>query len=241
MPWRDNTDPYFVMVSELMLQQTQVDRVIPQFNSFIKAFPSIGSLAQADLSDVIKLWQGLGYNRRAKFLHQAAQQTVQRFNSILPSSTQLLQSLPGIGPNTAAAIAVYAFNQPAVFVETNIRTVYIHHFFADDFGIDDKQIRELLEQMLDRNDPRRFYWALMDYGTFLKKNGIKAHVQSKHYAKQSKLEGSLRQMRGRILKNLTEGVGLDDLLEDPRFEPALVGLVKDGLVGYNQKEVKLAK
>jgi A/G-specific adenine glycosylase len=131
MPWRDNTDPYFVLVSELMLQQTQVDRVILKFELFMTTFPTIKDLANASLAEVLTTWSGLGYNRRAKFLHEAAQKVVADFNGAIPDNYDALVTLPGIGPNTAGAILAYSFNQPVVFIETNVRTVYFHHFFED--------------------------------------------------------------------------------------------------------------
>lgn len=129
MPWRTDTQPYYILLSELMLQQTQVARVIPKFNESIAVLPTIEALAQAPLSQVITLWQGLGYNRRAKYLHDSAQYIVATCNSLFPSHEQELLKLPGVGKNTAGAICAYAFNQPALFIETNIRTVYIYHFF----------------------------------------------------------------------------------------------------------------
>lgn len=236
MPWRRDTRPYYVLVSELMLQQTQVPRVIPKFEQFIATFPSETVLAQAPLAEVLRLWQGLGYNRRAKFLHEAARMITNELESIFPLSETDLLRLPGVGKNTAGAIRAYAFNQPSIFVETNIRTVYIHHFFADREVVADEEIISQLEATLDREHPREFYWALMDYGTFLKANGVRMNAVSAHYKKQSKLEGSLRQMRGRIVSVLSNQRELSDealrkaVAADARYEPALAGLVKDGLV-----------
>jgi A/G-specific adenine glycosylase len=168
LPWRqpepdDSFDPYKIMVSELMLQQTQVARVIPKYQSFLEQFPDVQSLAMADLSDVLRVWQGLGYNRRAKFLWQAAGAIDVLGN--FPTTYEELVKLPGIGSNTAGAILAYACNQPVVFVETNVRTVYIHHFFADRIDIHDREILSLVGQTLDREHPREFYWAVMDYGS----------------------------------------------------------------------------
>lgn len=167
LPWRQMTDPYAIMVSEIMLQQTQVSRVIPKYHEFLRQFPNVQSLAAARLGDVLRAWSGLGYNRRAKYLWQAAQAIADDFGGKFPDSRDQLVQLPGIGANTAGAILAYAFNQPTVFVETNIRTVYLHHFFADTEAISDVQIRKLLEQTLDHEQPREFYWALMDYGASL--------------------------------------------------------------------------
>lgn len=241
MPWREDTRPYYVLVSELMLQQTQVARVIPKFEALIAAFPDEKALARASLSDVLKVWQGLGYNRRAKFLQTAAQQIVLRGG--FPDSFDELVKLPGVGKNTAGAILAYSFNQPAIFVETNVRTVYIHHFFHNQFDIDDKQIIELLEKTIDRENPRRFYQNLMDYGSWLKANGVRNTSASKHYKKQSALEGSLRQMRGNIVAALStdDAKLLEYLQNDNRFTPALHSLERDGLVTIQNSVIDLTK
>lgn len=233
MPWRDDTRPYYVLVSELMLQQTQVDRVIPKFEAFIDAFPNVEALAQASLADVLTLWQGLGYNRRAKFLQEAARAVVAA--GAFPSDEAGLLALPGVGKNTAGAIRAYAFNQPALFVETNVRTVYFYHFFASGDVVDDKQIMTYLEATIDQEFPREFYWALMDYGSFLKRQGVGRITQSKHYKKQSALKGSVREIRGQIIKKLTGGDVVMEQLQravtyDERFNVAFEGLVSDQLV-----------
>lgn len=232
MPWREDTRPYYVLVSELMLQQTQVDRVIPKFEAFITAYPDEETLANAPLADVLTHWQGLGYNRRAKFLHDAAK-TVTSQNEF-PNDEQGLMALPGVGKNTAGAIRAYAFNQPAIFIETNVRAVYIHHFFSESDLVDDQQIYELLEQTIDRDHPREFYWALMDYGSWLKKQGV-LPSRSRHYKKQSPLKGSVREVRGRIIASLaqhdmTETELFKNVSGDERFNAALEGVIRDGLV-----------
>jgi A/G-specific adenine glycosylase len=155
MPWRDNPAPYHVLVSELMLQQTQVSRVVPKFIEFMHRFSSIDDLAKAPLAEVLDAWSGLGYNRRAKFLHAAAQQIVGMHKGVIPDDFENLVTLPGIGQNTAGAILAYAFNRPVVFIETNIRTVYFHHFFGDAEGVDDKDLLPLVEQTLDRDHPQQ--------------------------------------------------------------------------------------
>ncbi|MBC7746436.1 A/G-specific adenine glycosylase [Pedobacter sp.] len=235
MPWRDTPSPYFVMVSELMLQQTQVSRVIPKFEAFIAAFPDIQSLAQASLADVLQQWSGLGYNRRAQFLHRAAQQVVAGGGG-MPTALTGLVALPGIGPNTAGAIMNYAYDQPTVFIETNIRTVYLHHFFADhDATVNDATLKDLVEQTQDGEQPRQWYWALMDYGAYLKKTAGGRLDQSSHYKKQSPLSGSPREMRGRIIKQLTVAAQDESMLRqavdaDKRFLPALQALQSEGLI-----------
>lgn len=236
LPWREDPSPYKVLVSELMLQQTQVTRVIPKFDAFMYTCPSFASLAEEPLGEVLALWSGLGYNRRAKFLHQTAQTVVRDFAGQLPSTRAELIKLPGIGKNTAGAILAYAYEQPVVFVETNIRTVYFHHFYPDASElVTDKQIENLVAQTIDKEHPREWYWALMDYGTHLKKTAGGRLASSKHYTRQSPLKGSPREMRGRILKALVGGELQRDTLRervegDQRFEPALAALMVEGFV-----------
>ena len=236
MPWRDDPSPYRVLVSELMLQQTQVSRVVPKFETFMYTCDSFASLANVPLSTVLELWSGLGYNRRAKYLHQTARIVVHDYDGLLPSSRDELIKLPGVGTNTAGAILAYAYNRPVVFIETNIRTVYFHHFYADHADqVSDKQLETLVEQTLDRDNPREWYWALMDYGAFLKKTVGGRLSSSSHYVKQTPLKGSAREMRGRILRALITGKQDEQLLRetvlwDERFEPALAALSREGLI-----------
>lgn len=246
MPWRNTDDPYKLMVSELMLQQTQVDRVMPKYNDFIARYPDVFSLATASLSDIISLWSGLGYNRRAKFLHDAAAKIVSDFDGRVPDTFESLTSLPGIGPNTAGAILAYGFNQPVAFIETNIRTVYFQHFFEDSHIVTDDELRRAVTETVDRERPREWFWALMDYGTFLKKQGAGQLDKSAHYKKQPALKGSIREVRGQIIRALTKGdMELAQLrhevLADDRFEPALDALVREGLVMHTDSHYHLTK
>jgi A/G-specific adenine glycosylase len=246
MPWREDTRPYYVLVSELMLQQTQVDRVIPKFRAFIDRFPDEIALAQAPLADVLTLWSGLGYNRRAKFLHESAKKIIHDFSGIFPSTITEVLSLPGVGPGTAGAIMTYAFNQPITFIETNVRTVYFHHYFFGGGKVADAELLPIIERTLDRDHPREFYWALMDYGTWLKKNGAGKITQSKHYKKQAPLKGSIRELRGMIVKQLAVGDmrSLDlqkQYADDERFDSALSGLLLDGLVTKTDQILHLTK
>lgn len=228
-----------------MLQQTQVSRVVPKFEQFIARFPDEAALANASLAEVLALWQGLGYNRRAKFLWQAAQMVVGEFGGQFPQTAEDLLKLPGVGKNTAGAILAYAYNQPSVFIETNVRTVYLYHLFADKESVTDAEIHAALEATLDREHPREWYWALMDYGTHLKAQGVKTNARSKHYKKQSKLEGSVRQVRGQIVKALTEHeivaeATLRALVHaDARFDLATEGLVNDGIIENNRGNIKI--
>jgi A/G-specific adenine glycosylase len=202
--WRHVDNPYFVLVSEIMLQQTQTQRVITKYEEFIAAFPTFECLAAASLRDVLIVWQGLGYYRRARFLHQLAQIVVSEHNGVLPQDTKILQTLPGIGPNTAGSVCAFAFNKPVVFIETNIRTVFIDSFFRDQESVSDKELLPLIAAAVDHDNPREWYYALMDYGVFLKSRKINPSRKSAHYSKQSKFEGSDRQIRARIVKLIAE-------------------------------------
>lgn len=202
-PWRNTKNPYRILVSEVMLQQTQVDRVVPKYKMFLKVFPTIESLAQANLKEVLLLWQGLGYNRRAKMLHDTARQVVKIYKGKLPQDEGELTALPGIGVYTAGAVRAFAYNQPSVIIETNIRSVFLHFFFKDKKSVSDKDIFIQIQKTLDKNNPRDWYFALMDYGSMLKKEE-NPNIRSKHYTKQSSFKGSNRQIRGLILKTLLE-------------------------------------
>ncbi|HEU5121720.1 MAG TPA: hypothetical protein VFT59_02650 [Candidatus Saccharimonadales bacterium] len=246
MPWREDTRGYYVLVSELMLQQTQVERVIPKFQAFTTRFPDEKSLAEASLGEVLQLWSGLGYNRRAKFLHEAAKIIVHERGYSFPSTLEELQRLPGVGVNTAGAIMAYTFNEPVVFIETNVRTVYFEHFYHTGEVVADKELLTLVKETIDTSHPREFYWALMDYGTWLKKNGAGRLQQSKHYKKQSPLKGSVREVRGQLIRLLTEkDWPLFDLTMnfqgDDRFDVALEGLIKDGLIQQSNGKLHLTK
>ena len=202
LPWRRDYGPYPIFVSEIMLQQTQVDRVAPKFELFLGALPSFSALADAPLKQVLSLWQGLGYNRRALALKGAAGIVMRDHGGELPSSPDILATLPGIGKATAASIAAFAFNTPTLFLETNIRTVLIHHFFSDKESIGDDELLSVALAVLDRKNPRKWYSALMDYGTELKRLHGNASRRSAQYKTQSRFEGSRRQLRGRIIKLL---------------------------------------
>jgi A/G-specific adenine glycosylase len=202
--WRHVDNPYFGLVSEIMLQQTQTQRVITKYEEFIAAFPNFESLAAASLRDVLLVWQGLGYYRRARFLHQLAQIVVNEHDGVLPQDPKVLQTLPGIGPNTAGSICAFAFNKPVVFIETNIRTVFIDSFFYAHLTVSDKELLPLIASTVDYGNPREWYYALMDYGVFLKSRKINPSRKSAHYNKQSKFEGSDRQIRAKIVKFITE-------------------------------------
>jgi A/G-specific adenine glycosylase len=208
LPWRKTENPYHIFVSEIMLQQTQVERVIQKYGHFISVFPDFPSLARSALKNVLSAWQGLGYNRRALALLRTAHVILTEYGGILPQEVDTLVKLPGIGKTTAASTYVFAFNKPAVFIETNIRRVFIHRFFADQDNVNDREILPLVEKTLDRSHPRLWYYALMDYGAMLKKLIQNPNRKSSHYRKQPPFEGSDRQIRGKILRVLLKDAPL---------------------------------
>lgn len=230
--WRDCDNAYFVVVSEIMLQQTQTDRVKEKYQQFIQTFPTIESLAAAPVRDVIASWQGLGYNRRGLALHAFAQRVVADYGSEVPNDPIVLETFRGIGPATAASICAFAFNKPTLFIETNIRTVFIHCFFKDHQLVSDKMLMPLIEQTLERDNARQWYYALMDYGVMLKKIHKNPSRKSAHYTIQSKFEGSDRQIRGLILKMLVEHTVLsyENLCELLQRDPQRIALQLTQLV-----------
>jgi A/G-specific adenine glycosylase len=231
LPWRLTQDPYRIMVSEVMLQQTQVPRVLEKYKSFLKKFPTVRALAMAPLAHVLREWSGLGYNRRGKYLHDAARAIVQEYRGILPQDVALLRKIPGLGPYTASAIRVFAHNFNDALIETNVRAVYIHHFFNDKKIVSDAAILQIAHLALEGQDPRTWHWALMDYGVHIKKLHKNPARKAVAYTRQSKFEGSLRQVRGAILKQLhaNKSLALLPFTKD-RVQEALAGLQRDGMV-----------
>jgi A/G-specific adenine glycosylase len=233
-PWRDAPSPYNVLVSELMLQQTQTDRVVPKFTAFISAYPDFNSLSKASQADVLTLWQGLGYNRRALFLLKCAIEVVENRKGALPKTIEGLQTLPGIGPYTASAIMCFAYNKPCIVIETNVRTVFIHEFFKD--RVDDVHDSELIP-LIDQTCPinaRVWYNAVFDYGAYLKKTVGNVTRKSKSYQKQSAFEGSKRQIRGAVIRMLTDGSAtaskLSKVVVDERLPLVLLDLETEGFI-----------
>lgn len=237
LPWRKQPSPWQVLVSEVMLQQTPVDRVLPKYFVFIEKFPVPYLLATATLTELLAAWQGLGYNRRALYLQQAARMIAEKWNGAIPGDPLLLHQLPGIGPYTAGAICAFAFNQPRIFLETNIRAVLLHFFFSDQEGITDKQLLPVAEAVLDRRNPRDWYNALMDYGSDLKRRFPNPSRLSRHHTVQSRFEGSDRQIRGAVLRLLLASNSMTACavqkkldVDAERLARILEGMLKEGLV-----------
>jgi A/G-specific adenine glycosylase len=256
LPWRKTDDPYKILVSEIMLQQTQVDRVIPKYLAFLKRFPDVQALASAPTSDVLRLWSGLGYNSRAIRLQQAAQIVAQRG---WPDS---LEVLPGIGPYTAAAVQSFAFHQDVPVIDTNIRRIYSRHYFNGKGTVE--QIDAKAVELVPKNKGTDWGNALMDFGslvctasspscascpvrgscTALKSGNHERYL--KISAPQKKFEGSRRQYRGKVLKLLSsqDAVTLaaleKHLAKSKTFVAGLIAeLEKDGLVAQKAGKVRL--
>jgi A/G-specific adenine glycosylase len=223
LPWRETRDPYAILVSEIMLQQTQVERVEKKYGQFLEIFPDFSSLASAPLQKLLSAWQGMGYNRRALALKSIAAKVMDEFGGLLPSEPSVLETFPGIGRATASSICTFAWNMALPFIETNVRTVYIHFFFPCRVQVSDKELFPIVEKTMDKDEPRLWYNAVMDYSVFLKKQagGPDSGRRSSHYRKQAPFEGSNRKVRGEIVKNLTAGRPLT-LVE-------LAGLIKTSL------------
>lgn len=243
LPWRKTTNPYNIFVSEVMLQQTQVTRVVKKYKEFIKKFPDFRSLAEAPIRDVLLVWQGMGYNRRAKYLKETALHIERTYKGIVPRDVQKVDELPGVGSATAGSIVCFSYNLPTLFIETNIRRVFIHFFFPDRKEVDDKDIFPLLEKTLDTKNPREWYYALMDYGAMLGAGRKNANTRSKHYKKQPPFLNSDRQIRGTIIRHLLKNKhsnenSLNSVLsfQKERIKKNLAELEKEGLI--KQREMK---
>ena len=201
LPWRNISDAYGVLVSEVMLQQTQVARVLRYWSRWMALFPTVDALASADTATVLEMWQGLGYNRRALGLKRACEQRA-ACGGVLPRTAEELQKLPGIGPATAAGVVAFAYDEPAVYIETNVRSVFLHELFPGSEGVTDKQIAPYVADACPEQDVRGWYYALLDYGAHLKTQVANPSRRSKHHVRQSKFEGSRREKRSFVLKQV---------------------------------------
>lgn len=234
-----------------MLQQTQAVRVIPKYEQWLDTFPSFESLADANKKAVLKLWQGLGYNRRANYLYQSAHQVVSQHDGQLPKVEGQLKGLPGVGPYTAGALQAFCFDRPVVFVETNIRTVFIHHFFVGEAEISDQDIKKLVAETLPDANIREWYWGLMDYGNHLKQTVGNLNQRSNSYQTQSTFDGSNRQLRSAILRHIldNEPVSQSQLKKavthgrerQKSLEKNLDDLVNEGMIAEDENTYRTAE
>lgn len=204
LPWRKTKNPYHVFVSEVMLQQTQISRVLIKYPQFLNIFPSTETLAKAPLRRVLSVWRGMGYNRRGLYLQQSAQHIMEKHGGKIPRDISALDALPGIGPYSARAVACFAYGACEPFIETNIRRVIIHEFFPKKEQVRDGEILQVLQKIQPSQHKREWYWALMDYGRDAFHHVPNPNRKSKHYAKQSKFEGSTRYIRAKIISYLLE-------------------------------------
>jgi A/G-specific adenine glycosylase len=240
-PWRRTRDPYKILVSEVMLQQTQTERVVVKYAEFLKTFPTWKALSAATPAEVVRMWMGLGYYRRAFNLHKAAKSVITECGGKPPRSADALKRLPGVGPYTAAALAAFAFGEAVPMIETNIRAVYLHVFYPDASEVSDKEILEKVAETMCRRDPRTWFYALMDLGVALKKHTKGINKRSKHHVKQSKFQGSHRQVRAAVLKLVVsrDKIQRDDLFEflvydRTKVEKALLDLESEGLIAVGR-------
>lgn len=210
LPWRNTRDPYAIWISEVMLQQTQVVRVLTRWERFMARFPTVDALSAASSADVVEEWQGMGYNRRALALKRAADICATEFGGALPVGVDELRKLPGIGEATAAGITAFSRDVPCIYIETNVRAVFIHEFFPHADRVTDKQLRPLVEAACPAEDVRGWYYALLDVGAHLKKTQVNPTRRSASYARQSAFEGSRRQKRAWIVREVMACPGIAD-------------------------------
>jgi len=241
-PWRETSDPYRILLSEMMLQQTQTERVLPKYHQFLEAYPDFHALAEASASDILMLWKGLGYNRRALALLRIAREAVDRWGAVLPDDEKQLRSLYMVGPATAAAVLSFAYRKPALYLETNIRRVLLYCFFHDAEHVKDAELYAALDRVLDRTDPKNWYYALMDYGVFLKKMIENPNRRSAHYAKQPVFKNSDREIRGKLLSLFIEkGASAFEEIQryldfpEERLKKCLDALVKEGFLSVQEE------
>lgn len=246
LPWRRTIDPYAILVSEFMCQQTQVGRVVPKYLAWMERFPEPASVAQAEVSEILALWSGLGYNRRALALAESCSLISSAWSGGIPADENALLQLPGVGPYTARAVLVFAFNQPSVLIETNIRTVYIKHFFPGADAVSDREILKIAERCLDTRDSRAWHNALMDYGAEIKRVEGNHSRRALAYQPQTSFSTSFRRVRGAVLKALV-GTGQADVealyaalpFSRENLEKAIDALVAEGFAIRYGSRVRL--
>ena len=234
MPWRSTRDPYEILVSEVMLQQTQVSRVLPKYEEFLREFPTPEALAAASQAKLLRVWQGLGYWNRALRLRDAARMVIEEFDGQFPHDPATLRTLPGVGPYTAGAVACFAFGCAEPFLDTNIRRVYLYFFFPGEDDVPDSRIMEIARRALWTEDPREWGYALFDYGaTELRDRTI--NRRSRHYARQSAFEGSFRSFRTQTLRHVLAQEGAS--ISKPDLENFLARRLANGDHPYTSQEV----
>ena len=249
LPWRHTHDPYTILVSEVMLQQTQVSRVIAKYEEFLYFFPDVYTLSHATAAKVLRVWRGMGYNRRALYLRKAAKMVVEKWKGEFSESERQLSTLPGVGTYTARALLVFAFKKQIWAVDTNIRKIITHFFFK---GKPQKEsvIDDVAQQLVPENKSWEWHQALMDYAALRLRDVKRPFAQGKF---SKKLRRSIpfretnRFYRGRIVDRLRGGqVGEKKLLKElvgtyhkseDLFQTILVGLERDGLIARTKNNM----
>ena len=240
LPWRETTNPYYIHLSEIMLQQTQVERVKNYYAIFIKKYPTPKEMSNAKTSELLKDWQGLGFNSRILRFKEAMKIIEKTYKGKYPQTRKELLNLPGIGPYTSSAILAFAFNKTVPVVDTNIRRVLLHFFnITEETPL--KELEEFAITITPKNNAREWNNALMDYANkelTAKKTGIKS------LSKQSKFEGSTRQARSTIVKELLKKDELtkkqiEDLIPNHNVENILKSLEKDSIISITQNRIYL--
>lgn len=233
LPFRKTTDPYRITVSEIMLQQTQVDRVVPKYLAWIRMWPTWKALSRATTKQILTMWSGLGYNRRALNLWKLAHVVMNEYHGNLPETPEELMKLPGIGPYTSRAILIFAFNKPLITIDTNIRRVILHELNLP-ASTTATRLEEIAYQLLPKRRSRDWHNALMDYSRLSLPSRIE---RIPALTKQSSFEGSLRQIRGEIIRQLiqhkhitVQSIMVKTGRSEKDVRAAAQGLVKDGLV-----------
>lgn len=245
LPWRHTRDPYHILVSEVMLQQTQVSRVLPKYDEFFRAFPDVFALSHASPAKLLTIWKGLGYNRRALYLKRAAEAVVREYNGIFPIEESQLVKLPGLGRYTARALMVFAFEKDVAMVDTNIRQI-ITHFFYNDVSQKEKIIEDMADTLVPLGKSWQWHQALMDYGSL---ELTKMKRPDKPRKASVPFKDSNRYFRGKIVDRLREGQVLESLLieefskqykKQPSFIREIIQkLIKDELVGQTGNLIHL--
>jgi len=248
LPWRRTSDPYAILVSEVMLQQTQVKRVEPRFLSWMERFPDVSCVAAASTEELLACWSGLGYNRRALALHRACRIITAEFGARVPADEAALRSLPGVGVYTSRAILAFAFDKPSVFLETNIRTVLLKYFFPGEERVPDRELERVAAVVVDLDSPRRWYTALMDYGAEIKREEGNHSARGAGYRKQAPFATSFRRLRGAMVKSLVERkeIGIGELYTSLPFsreniEKCARILASEGFASYNGDSLKISR
>ncbi len=266
LPWRNTKNPYRILVSEVMLQQTQVARVLPKYKEFLLAFPTFQALAKTSNKKLLKVWAGLGYWKRVLNLKATAKTLAFLQTRRAPSADgvkrkektefeqklsdpKFLETLPGIGPYTARALACFAFGNTEAFLDTNIRRVYLHFFFPRRKNISDTEILPIAQRAVWKKNPREWHYALFNYGATVLKDK-KINKRSKHYTKQSRFEGSSRSFRTKVMRFLLDQQNqtattsrikrfLKEAQSPYDTEKILTSLKKDGLIKKKRNSYSL--